>query len=75
MENYNQVPNIITGKDLDYLSDMFEWNKEALKKTNASIPKVENEEIKEILKKACKMFDSNLTTILELLEGGCSCEN
>ena len=75
MEKYNEVPNIITRKDLDYLSDMFEWNKEALKKTNASIPKVENEEMKEILKKACKMFDSNLTTILELLEGGCSCEN
>ena len=26
MENYNVVPNIITGKDLDYLSDMFNWN-------------------------------------------------
>ena len=24
--NYEQVPNIITGKDLDYLSDMFNWN-------------------------------------------------
>ena len=26
MMNYNQVPSIITGKDLDYLSDIFEWN-------------------------------------------------
>ena len=34
MENqqYNEVPNIITGKDLDYLSDMFEWNYGTLKK-------------------------------------------
>ena len=34
MENktYNEVPNIITGKDLDYLSDMFQWNYGALKK-------------------------------------------
>ena len=55
MERYEQVPDIITGKDLDYLSDMFEWNKEALKKTNDSIPKVQDEEIKEILKKACKL--------------------
>lgn len=32
MENktYNKVPNIITGKDLDYLSDMFNWNYDAL---------------------------------------------
>lgn len=29
MENYQKVPCIITGKDLDYLSDMFEWNMEA----------------------------------------------
>ena len=25
MQNYNVVPNIISGKDLDYLSDMFNW--------------------------------------------------
>lgn len=23
---YENVPNIISGKDLDYLSDMFSWN-------------------------------------------------
>ena len=34
-EQYMEVPtNILTGKDMDYLSDMFEWNYEALKKTN-----------------------------------------
>ena len=46
MENitYNEVPNIITGKDLDYLSDMFNWNYEALKKTNMGIDNVGDEE-------------------------------
>ena len=35
MLNYEVVPNdILTGKDLDYLSDIFEWNYIALKKTN-----------------------------------------
>ena len=29
---YNEVPNIISGKDLDYLSDMFQWNYCAYKK-------------------------------------------
>ena len=29
MPNYQEVPNIITGKDLDYLSDMFELIKKA----------------------------------------------
>ena len=67
--NYEKVPNIITGKDLDYLSDMFEWNLLALKKTNDSIPKVNDEEIKNILKKACGMFDTNLKVILSILGG------
>ena len=26
MKNYKEVPFIITGKDLDYLKDMFKWN-------------------------------------------------
>ena len=67
--NYEKVPNIITGKDLDYLSDMFEWNLLALKKTNDSIPKVNDEDIKNILKKACGMFDTNLKVILGILGG------
>ena len=70
MQNYDKVPNILTGKDLDYLSDMFEWNTLALKKTNDSILKVNDEEIKNILKNACGMFETNLKVILSLLEGG-----
>ncbi len=69
MEKYTEVPNIITGKDLDYLSDMFEWNIGVLKNTNASIPKVQDEEITNILKKGCQLFDENLHTILNLLGG------
>lgn len=54
MENqqYSEVPNIITGKDLDYLSDMFEWNYGTLKKVNAGITCVKDEEIKNILEEA-----------------------
>ena len=32
MNNYEVVPNIISCKDLDYLSDMFEWNYNAFLK-------------------------------------------
>jgi len=70
MENYLEVPDIITGKDLNYLSDSFEWNTLSLIKTNDSIPKVNDDEIKSILKKACGMFDNNLKIILNILEGG-----
>ena len=67
--NYQEVPNIITGKDLDYLSDMFEWNTLALKQFNESILKVNDEKIKKFLKKACGMFDTNLKIIISILGG------
>ena len=73
MENqqYSEVPNIITGKDLDYLSDMFEWNYGTLKKVNAGITCVKDEEIKDILKEGYNLFKNNLNVIiLSILRGG-----
>ena len=67
---YNEVPNIISGKDLDYLSDMFNWNYGALKNTNSSINNVQNEEIKSLLEEAFNLFDSNINDVLEILKGG-----
>jgi len=76
MENitYNEVPNIITGKDLDYLSDMFNWNYEALKKTNMGINNVEDEEIVITLKECYNLFNNNLNVILSILNRGGSNE-
>lgn len=68
--NYEQVPNIITGKDLDYLSDMFDWNYKAFKKSNDCINKIQDQEIKEMLQKANNIFRDNLNTILSILSIG-----
>ena len=73
MENkiYTEVPNIITGKDLDYLSDMFNWNYEALKKMNVAINQVTDEQIKTTLEKGYNLFKNNLNITLSILnEGG-----
>lgn len=72
MENttYNEVPNIITGKDLDYLSDMFNWNYEGLKKANTAITNVNDEEILNILKECYNLFNNNLNVILSILNQG-----
>lgn len=69
MENkeYTEVPNIITGKDLDYLSDMFEWNYNALKKVNVGIHNVDDEEIKTTLEEGYNSFKNNLNIILSIL--------
>lgn len=69
MLNYEEVPsNILTGKDLDYLSDMFEWNYIALKKTNTAVGIVSDSEIKMYLEKGVELFDSNLNSVLNILE-------
>lgn len=72
MENkiYIEVPNIITGKDLDYLSDIFNWNYQALKKMHVATTYVNNEQIKTILDKGYKLFKNNLNIILSILNEG-----
>ena len=65
--NYNSVPNIITGKDLDYLSDMFNWNYGAYKNTYNAIDKVNDEKIKNMLNNASEIFMNGMNTILNIL--------
>ena len=72
--NYTEVPNIITGKDLDYLSDMFNWNYEAIKKTNEALINLEDEQLKPVLEKGYNLFNNNLNVILSILNQGGSNE-
>lgn len=69
-ESYNKVPNIITSKDLDYLSDMFNWNYGVYKSTVNAIGKVDDDDIKDILTSASEMFYKNMNTVLNILNSG-----
>lgn len=69
MENYNNVPNIITGKDLDYLTDMFNWNYGAYKSAYNSLESISDEEIKNITERAVTLFHNNIKSILNILGG------
>ena len=68
--NYTKVPNIITGKDLDYLSDMFNWNYNAYKNTYNSIQNVEDEELKSIMLECNNIFKDSINQILDIMLGG-----
>ena len=67
---YNQVPNIITGKDLDYLSDMFNWNYAALKSNLNSIKEINDLEIKEMIENSLDLFKNTIMEILSILANG-----
>lgn len=68
--NYEKVPNIITGKDLDYLSDMFNWNYGALKSNLNALNEVEDNEIKEIIERSTNVFKDTIMNILTILGSG-----
>ena len=69
MESYNVVPNIITGKDLDYLSDMFNWNYGAYKSTYNSIENISESEVKDMVERVSNLFHNNMNSILSILKG------
>jgi len=68
--NYNEVPNIISGKDLDYLSDMFNWNYGVYKSTLNASNTVKDGELKEMLQKSTNLFYGTMTNILNILNNG-----
>ena len=70
MKNYNEVPNIISGKDLDYLSDIFNWNYGAYKKSVNAQKNLKNEELATIFEEASSTFYNNMNTVLNILNQG-----
>lgn len=70
MKNYQEVPNIITGKDLDYLSDMFQWNYVAYKKYIAYSDLTTMDDLREIFNESSNLFHNNMTQVLSILKEG-----
>jgi len=67
---YEQVPNILTLKDLDYLTDMFNWNYGALKSNLNAINEIKDQEIKQFLETSTNIFKDSIMNILSILASG-----
>lgn len=68
MNKMKNVPeDLITGKDLDYLSDMFQWNYIAYKKTCTDIENVTDDKIVELFNEAIDIFENGLNTVLSVV--------
>ena len=66
---YKEVPNIITGKDLDYLSDMFNWNYNAFKCVYNVLDKIENDNIKQLMIDSKNLFKDSINEVLSIIGG------
>ena len=69
MQNYNVVPNIISGKDLDYLSDMFNWHYTGYKELYNTLENISDNEVKTMISRVSEVLYNNMTNILNVLGG------
>lgn len=65
----NEVPQMISTKDLSYISDAVEWNYNAAKKAHYYEMEVIDDDIKNELKKVFKMHKKIAESLLKLLGG------
>lgn len=69
-KSYNKAPNILTGKDLSYLKDIFGWNFNNYKFLEDALNFVENKEVSNIISNCSNFFYDNMTIVLNILEKG-----
>ena len=64
MNEMMEVPiDVITSKDLDYLSDMFQWNYSACN----DVEYINDKEISDLFNRIEEMFDDNLNLVLKII--------
>jgi hypothetical protein len=61
---YQNPPQIITGKDLNYVTDMLSWNLLGTKKAHFMATQCQDTEVKAVLEKACQMHESHYKRII-----------
>lgn len=64
------VPNIISTKDLDFLSDIFGWNLNASKKALYFSKSIEDENLKDVAHDIALMHADICNRVIFILEGG-----
>lgn len=69
-KEYKKAPNILTGKDLDYLKDIFGWNYSNYKFLEDALQFVENKEISNLCNDCSNFFYENMNTVQTILEKG-----
>lgn len=64
----NEVPNIISTKDLDYIKDMLKWNFVLVKKANFFMEVITDEDSKKLIEKVIKVHKSQYEKIMDILK-------
>lgn len=63
------VPNILSTKDLSYLSDMFQWNFNICKNSSSVLPNIQLEQVKKIFLESINIHKEICQNIIDILGG------
>ncbi len=64
----NEVPNIISTKDLDYIKDMLKWNFVLVKKANFFMEVVTDDDTRKVIEKVIKVHKNQYEKIMDILK-------
>ena len=65
-----EIPKMISSKDLSYIEDMLNWNMVYSKKCHMYKSMVKNKEIKKLINEIGKMHTNHYNAFLEILKKG-----
>lgn len=65
---YKKAPDILTGKDLDYLKDIFGWNHTAYKVMMDALNYIQDKEVVNMVSEYANLFYDNMNEVLMILE-------
>lgn len=66
----NEIPKMISTKDLSYIEDMLNWNMIYSKKCHMYKGMVKDKNIKKLISEVGKMHTQHYNTLLEILKKG-----
>ena len=64
-----KVPSMISTKDLDYLTDIFNWNYGAFKSVINMESEFTDKTLSKCVRKVSDLFMNNMDTVLDILGG------
>lgn len=66
----NEVPEMVSTKDLAYIEDMLNWNFIAVKKINSYLQNINDEEINELFSYISEKYKEHYQSIIDCLNIG-----
>lgn len=65
-----EVPTMVSSKDLSYIEDMLNWNFITIKKINAYLEYIQDEDVEEMLENCSETLKTHYSSILNSLNVG-----